>query len=321
MVRLFTAALLLVASLPWSPHARGQSPSPLPPPPYPSTAFPEALPSYPSTAFPDAFPLELGERSSATGTSTVEELAAPTGEPTDLDVEVEVEEPPHWYQPSYWIRLPGWDTAVELGLNGSSGTSDSLSLRTGGYVKKKSEERKVNFELYHNRTQAGGVETQNNAQMKFRHDWLMPDSPWTLYVQSQLYYDEFQAFDLNLNLNAGVGYRLIDKDWVELTTRVGSGTSRKFGGVDDEWVPEAQLGVDYEQKFSETQKLTASNEYFPDWGDFGRFRLLTEVGYEVELAVPSNVSLKVAATNRHDSHPDGAEPNNLNYSVLLLWKL
>lgn len=293
-----------------------QGPQYLPPPPYPTTAVAESLPAYPSTSFTEDFMLDLGVPTPAV---VAEEIDTPSD--AALDVEVEVEEEPHWYQPSYWIRLPGWDTALELGLNGSSGTSDSLSLRTGGYVKKKSDERKVNFELYHNRTKASGVETQNNAQMKYRHDWLMPESPWTVYVQSQLYYDEFQAFDLNLNMNAGVGYRLIDKEWLELTSRIGSGTSRKFGGVNDEWVPEAQFGIDYEQKFSETQKLTASTEYFPDWGNFGRYRLLTELGYEVELAVPSNVSLKFAATNRHDSHPDGAAPNNLNYSVLLLWKL
>lgn len=279
----------------------------------------DTLPApYPSTATPEAIPLDLGEPGLVLrGASSTDDGTSPAV----LDVEVTLPEEPRWYSPSYWLRPPGWDTAFELGLNGSSGTSDSMSLRTGGYTKRKTESRKTEFDIYHNRTRAEGVETQNNAQASFRNDWLMADSPWTLYVQSQLYYDEFQAFDLNVNVNAGVGYRLLDKESIELTGRAGSGTSREFGGVDDEWVPEAQFGLDYEHDLSETQKFTATVDYFPEWGDFNRFRLLTDIGYEVELMVPSNVSLKIAATNRHDSDPDGANPNNLNYSVLLLWKL
>ena len=273
--------------------------------------------SYPTTATPEAIPLTLGDPSLQPA-APAEVLNTPAAE---LDVVVAVEEEPHWYYPSYWVQLPGWDTALELGMNGSSGTSDSLSMRAGGYIKRESELRKVNFDLYHNRTKASGEETQNNAQANFRHDWLMPKSPWTIYVQSQLYYDRFQAFDLNFNMNSGFGYRFLDEDWIELTGRIGAGASREFGSVDDEWVPEAQFGFDFEQKISETQKFTATLDYYPEWDDFSRYRMLTSLGWEVELAVPSNVSLKFAANNRYDSDSGGVNPNNLNYSVLLLWKL
>ncbi len=287
-------------------------------------AIAEMLPKpYPSTATPEPLPLELAPPVSETVVVPVLSHLAdnPAEDSAEVDVDVTLAEEPKWYHPSYWLRPPGWDTAVELGLNGSSGTSDSLSIRSGGYIKRETKSRKIDFDIYQNRTKAAGVETQNNAQANFRHDWLFAESPWTLYFLSQLYYDEFQAFDLNLNVNGGVGYQIVDKELVELTGRFGTGTSREFGGVDDEWVAEAQFGLDYEQKFTETQKFTSSVDYFPEWHDFRRYRLLTDIGYEVELVVPSNVSLKIAATNRYDSDPDGTNPNNLNYSVLLLWKL
>ncbi|MCO6042580.1 DUF481 domain-containing protein [Aeoliella sp. ICT_H6.2] len=282
-------------------------------------SYPETVTPYPSTATPDEAPLMLESPTLAEPIPAGEEVGA--SDPEAVDVTVEVEAEPRWYYPSYWIQLPGWDTAVELGINGSSGTSDSFSIRTGGYLKRESDSRKVDFNIYLNRTQANGVETQNNAQMKFRHDWLLPESPWTVYGQTQLYYDRFQAFDLNMNLNGGLGYRVVDEDWLKLTGSFGAGTYREFGGPDDEWVPEAQFGFDYEQKLSETQKLTASLDYYPEWEDFSQYRMLTEIAWEVELATPSNVSLKFAANNRHDSDPQGANPNNFNYSVLLLWKL
>ncbi len=303
------------------------------PPHYPSTGAPEPTlhfaseaGHYPSTDLPEALPLELGVPTPAafhdplpSGERSSE--ASSLAEGDALDVEIAMEPEPRWYYPSYWLRPPGWDTAIELGINGSSGTSESFSMRTGGYIRRETEHRKLDFNIYYNRTHAGGVETQNNSLATFRHDWLFPESPWTVFVLSQLYYDEFQAFDLNTNVNGGFGYRLLDNEWVELIGRFGSGASREFGGADDRWVPEAQFGLDCEQKISETQKFTTTVDYFPEWDDFGHHRLLTDIGYEVELLVPSNVSLKIAATNRYDSDPNGADPNNLNYSVLLLWKL
>lgn len=294
----------------WS-HAIGQSLVDTLPPPYPSTGAPATT------------ELNLGNSARGIPNSSIAPPLMSEGVVVSeaIKVDVKVEEEPKWYHPSFWLHPPEWDTAIELGVNGSSGTSNSVSVRSGGYIKRETELRKIDFDIYHNRTKASGVETQNNAQATFRHDWLMPNSRWTLYIQSQLYYDEFQAFDLNLNVDGGVGYRFLDEEWVELTGRVGSGTSREFGGLNDEWVPEAQFGLDYEQRVSATQKLTMSLDYFPEWDNYGEYRMLTDVGYEVELVVPSNVSLKIAATNRYDSDPQGANPNNLNYSVLLLWKL
>ncbi len=235
--------------------------------------------------------------------------------------EEHVAPPLPWYYPQSWIGPVEWDSAVELGINGSSGTSESVSVRAGGYIKHESERRKVAFDIYHNRTSSAGLETQNNARSNLRHDWLFAESPWTVYLMSQVYHDEFQAFDMNVNVNSGLGYRFLDYDWIELTGSFGSGTSRKFGGVDDRWIPEAQFGLEYEQKLSKRQKLTAKTDYFPEWGDFDNYRLVTDLGWEVALDAPSNVSLKVAATDRYDGRPEGAPPHNLNYSVLLLWKL
>lgn len=225
-----------------------------------------------------------------------------------------------WYRPTSWFGPAPWDTGVELGVNGSSGTSNTLSVRTGGYVKRKTDTRKIDFNLYYNKTNSEGVDTQNNAQLNFRHDWLLGDSPWTVYFNNQLFYDEFQAFDLNVNLNTGIGYTWFEDDWVSLVTRYGSGASREFGGPEDRWKPEAQFGLDFEQKISKTQKFYAKVDYFPEWESFGDYRILADLGMEVQLSVPSNVSLKIAATDRYQSNPNGVEPHNVNYSVLLLWK-
>jgi putative salt-induced outer membrane protein YdiY len=325
---LITASLLALA-------ARGQSTSPYGPAliPPPTTAI-----STPWPAPADGGDSQVPTPSLATAESQTsditpipieEQLPLPTGvEPSlkdDSTAESELpdlDEPPVWYKPTYWLGPAPWDTGIELGLNGSSGTSDTLSIRTGGYVKRESRFSKLDLSTYYNRTTDGGAATQNNAQADVRNDWLLDEqSPWTLYGTLNLFYDEFQAFDLQTSGNTGVGYRFVHEPGLEMLARVGAGTSREIGGPDDRWVPESLVGFEYSQQLSATQKFYGKLDYYPEWEEIGEYRMVADTGWEIELVQPSNLSLKISATDRYDSTPNGADPHLLNYSVLLLLKL
>ena len=144
------------------------------------------------------------------------------GEKSDLKkddgaADVIVDEKRTWYQRVFLIVPEPWDTGVELGLNGSAGTSDSFSMRTGGYIKRQSRFSKLDTSLYYNRTGSGGVITQNNAQFDVRNDWLLDDkSPWTLFGTNSVFYDQFKDFDLQTNVDGGVGYRFYHEKELEL---------------------------------------------------------------------------------------------------------
>ena len=169
-----------------------------------------------------------------------------------------------WYQPTDWFGGTPWDTGIELGLNGSTGNNESFSIRTGGYVKRESRFSKLDYSIYYNRTTTGEETTQNNATTDIRNDWLLDDSsPWSLFAKANVFYDQFQAFDLQTNGNSGIGYQIFKDPAVNLTTRVGGGASREFGGPDNEWVPEALFGFEYEQSVTDTQKFFAKLEYYP----------------------------------------------------------
>jgi putative salt-induced outer membrane protein YdiY len=252
-----------------------------------------------------------------------ESLPAPVDSDGDLLVDdIIVPEQSGWYRPTHWFGGLPWDTGIELGINGSAGTSNSFSIQTGGYIKRESRFSKLDLEVDYNRTTSGGERTQNNAQLDVRNDWLLDDtSPWTLFGSGSVFYDEFQAFDLQVNGNSGVGYRFIHVPGINLIGRVGAGASREFGSPEDDWVPETLFGGEYSQQVSGTQKLSAKLDYFPELEEFGRYRLVAGVGWEIELVQPKNLSLKISATDRYDSTPNGAEPHLVNYSVLLLLKL
>ena len=145
-------------------------------------------------------------------------------------VEVVPEPVARWYQSSYWFGPAPWDIGFELGLNGAEGRNQSLSLRTGGHIKRKTEFWKFDNSLIYSRNSSNNIETQNNALLDVRVDRLLGESPWTLYFLNQDLYDEFQAYDLRVSLNAGVGYQYLDTETVDLLGRFGAGASREFGG-------------------------------------------------------------------------------------------
>jgi hypothetical protein len=277
-------------------------------------------PSIDSGSLPAPPPTKLSEES----------LPVPSGAPTSVhggELLPELQslipaDSPGWYAPTYWIGPAPWETSIEFGLNGSSGTSESLSMQAGGTILRESRFSKLNLDTEYNRTTKSGAETQNNAEFDVRNDWLLGDkSPWTLFATGNLFYDQFQAFDLQANANSGLGYRFVHRPELEFLGRFGGGASREFGGPDERWVPESLVGVEYLQRISPLQKVTAKVDYYPEWDQVGEFRLLADVAWETSLIQPSNVSLKISASDRYDSTPSGADPHLVNYSVLLLIKM
>ena len=183
------------------------------------------------------------------------------------------------------------------------------------------QQSKLNLEARYNQASAEGIKTQDNALGEIRHDWLLGESRWSLFTIGSIEYDEFRAFDARAAASGGVGYRLIDGEATTLTGRVGSGVSHEIGGPNDEYVPEADFGLDFEHQLTRRQKIVAKTDYFPEWGEYEDFRLQTDVGWEILLDEEANLSLKLALTDRYDSTPEGRVANDINYSLLMLWKL
>lgn len=228
---------------------------------------------------------------------------------------------PLWYEPAYWFGFEPWDAGIEFGLNGSEGEKQALSLQSGGHIKRNTKRWKLDSSITYNKNTANGVETQHNGLVDLRVDRRMQDSPWSLYMIHQTLYDEFQAYDLRISINSGLGYQLVDTEYVELIGRFGAGTSREFGGPDNQWAPEALWGLDYEHAISPTQRVSAKVDYYPEWDNFNAYRVVSDMGWEIDLDQPQHLSLKISVVDRYDSTPNGVEPNLLNYAVLLIWSL
>lgn len=214
-----------------------------------------------------------------------------------------------------------WEGNLELGVNGTEGNTQTFNLRFGAKLKRKTESNSLSGDLDYRRDNADSLETANRAFLDWRFEHLFKDSPWTSFVHGTVEYDEFQAFDLRVALDTGLGYRLISTDMTSLTGRAGGGTSREIGGPDDEFIPEAVFGLDFEHKINKRHKLTLTVEYRPDVTDFADYRLNSKAGWEILLDEEMHLSMKLTASDRYDSTPHGLKPNDLDYALMLLWSL
>ncbi|NUQ65765.1 MAG: DUF481 domain-containing protein [Pirellulales bacterium] len=212
-----------------------------------------------------------------------------------------------------------WEGSLELGLNGTEGNSQTFNFRFGAKLKRKTEKNSLSADTDYRRDSADSQETANRAFLDPRYEHFLGESPWSWFLHGTLEYDEFQAFDLRVAMDSGLGYSFLKNDTTTLVARLGAGTSREIGGPDDRFLPEAVFGTDLEHKIGRRHKLCFSAEYRPDVTDWADYRLTSKAGWEVLLDEAMNLSMKFTVSDRYDSTPHGLKPNDLDYAVMLLW--
>lgn len=239
----------------------------------------------------------------------------------DTAVEVAADPPtadvPNWI-PHRWFTGPVWNYGAELGINGSEGNAQAFSILAGANAKRETDSNTLEWNLKYGKSQTGGIETQHFALFNSRWDWKM-SANWLLYNKNTLEYDEFKAFDLRVAVSGGWGYHLIQTDVTKLTGRFGAGASREFGGPDNDWVPEANMGIDFERQLTARQRVKLTTDYYPSWEAFEDYRLVTDAFWEIQLDQASGLSFKIGAIDRYDSTPNGAVSNDIDYFATLIW--
>ncbi len=224
--------------------------------------------------------------------------------------------PPSLPEPDFWH---GWTGNVELGVNGSSGNTESFNLRAGLGLERKTKKMETKLTASYTYETSEGDNTTNQARLDVRNDWLTM-SRWRYFAQGFVEYDEFQDWDLRVGAFGGVGYEFINNDRTLLLGRAGIGFSREIGGADNTIRPEGLLGLDFNHQISDTTKWTSSIDLYPDLSDIGAYRFTAKAGIETLLDATNNMYLKLGVEDRYDSTPNGAHRNDLDYFALIGWK-
>lgn len=218
-----------------------------------------------------------------------------------------------------WYYYRSWTGSFDLGANGSEGNSQSFNLRTGVNVKRENPWSITTMKADYIKTSSNSLDTANRLFFEGRHEWPFKDSRWSTYVHNTTEYDEFRAFDARVTFDGGLGYQILKNEVHSLKGRFGPGTSREFGGSNDEWTPELVFGLLYDWQISKKQKFNVVIDYFPDVGDFVNYRMNGQINWEVVLDEVNNLSLKIGIVDRYDSTSDGKKPNDLDYKTVIVW--
>ncbi len=212
-----------------------------------------------------------------------------------------------------------WESSIELGIAGSNGNTNVTNVRTVANVKRKTDAAVLTSNLSYRYANDDSGTTANRLFFDGRNEWLFPPSRWTWYVHETTEYDQFQSFDVRVTADTGIGYQFIKNDFTTFTGRFGGGFSHEIGGPDESYVPEGVFGMTYEHQLSKKQKIQMIVDYFPDVRNFNEYRVNSQANWQVLLDEIANLTLKVGVIDRYDSTPNGAKPNDIDYTATLLW--
>lgn len=206
-----------------------------------------------------------------------------------------------------------WSGEFNAGVNGAAGNAERFNTRFGLDAKRSGPRANHIVSLLYAKGTANGEETEHKFISKLRDEWKFDESKWSLYTFANTTYDEFQNWDLRLVTGTGFAYQFYDTEVTYLQARAGAGASREFGGTNDKFVPEANLGTDFRYKLTERQSITAGAEYFPSFEDFGDYRLDSQAAWELLIDPDHNLTLKIGFMDRYQSRPEGAKRNDIDY--------
>ena len=215
-----------------------------------------------------------------------------------------------------------WKHDVEVGLNGSSGNSESLSLHAGYNASYKDADHGWKFATAYDKAKSDGVESRNQFIADLQRDWLMHDSPWFAYAQGRYDWDKFKDWDYRLSASGGAGYAFLNTDSWRLTGRLGVGGNKTFGDMEETFTPEALIAFDGAWSISEREAVDFNTTFYPNLDKSGEYRNLSSFNWKMQINDRGTLAMKIGLINEYDSlAPEGTDRNDFKYNLSLVWGL
>jgi hypothetical protein len=212
-----------------------------------------------------------------------------------------------------------WSGGIDVGLSGSQGNTDTLTLRAGLDLRFDDPEDFAILNVLYILNQANDGDLENKGFALVRNELPM-DMGLAWYAQGSIEYDEFRTVYLRVASHSGLSYTFLQDGAQLVKLRAGAGAAREWGGWSRDWVPEGQAGADYEYKLSERTRFTASADYYPDLHDFAHYRLRFRASFDILLDPQYNAYLRLGAFERYDSQSFGSRRNDLDYFMTLQFR-
>ncbi len=215
--------------------------------------------------------------------------------------------------------LEGWERKLELGVNGADGKNNYKKFRAGFEGDYKDKEKRWALDALYIYDEADDTTTEKEFYAELTRDWLHPGSPWFNFANARYDWDKFKDWDHRANAFGGVGYQFLDNQTWSLAGRLGLGATRTFGGDREEFTPESLVGIDGHWQIANAQRLKFRSSFYPNLEEWGEFRNISGVDWEMRMATEINLSLKLGIANEYDSLAEDVEKNDFKYYGGLVW--
>lgn len=212
-----------------------------------------------------------------------------------------------------------WNGSFAAGLNGKSGNSQNIDINFALNLTRETDFASTNILANYFYASNDIATTTDRWFSQARQEINLSNPRWSWFNQLGVEIDRFKAYDYRIALHSGLAYRLLDEDTHKIKLRLGAGASREVGGANEDWSPELQLGSDWERQVFESTKIFASFDYFPNFSNFGDYRLNTNTGLDFLVNEARNINFRIFAQNRYDSTPPaGNKSSDLDYGAALV---
>jgi len=226
-----------------------------------------------------------------------------------------------------WFK--DWDSSVELGLKGSSGSSINATFRAAFNSRYEDRLGRWDFKSFYLFDSEDNISSENKVNATLVKDWFFPDTHWFAFTSMTYDLDEFKDWNHRVQLTVGPGYQFIKTEEWEFAGRIGGSGIVEFGktvadsnsvtGFSEKDILgfEAMAGVDLTWHITAKQQFSISNYIYPGLTDFGEFRNLTNLSWTHSLDWFEGLAVKFGIRNEYDTTE--SEPNEFKYNFSLLW--
>ncbi len=183
----------------------------------------------------------------------------------------------------------------------ASGNTDSINANVNFTARRKTDTSRLTLDTAYYYGQDSGDRSENRFTAGVRHDWLLPESRWFIFADGRLDYDEFQSWEYRLTGHVGVGYELIEPEPLQLNLLAGIGAIKEFNSDNEDVRPEGMFGAEGTWTISARQELGFSSVFYPDFDDFGEFRVVSSLDWSLLLDNDLDLSLTAGFRHEHQS--------------------
>jgi putative salt-induced outer membrane protein YdiY len=179
------------------------------------------------------------------------------------------------------VKLSG---RVNVGLNKTSGNTDSESAHADAEIVARSEKQRFTVGGTYNREEDDNRKTADNATGYMKHDYFLTKQIYW-YVNGMLETDEFKDINLRTTVGTGLGYQIFESEAMNLSVEAGpSYVNTDYDKEDDEDFAAGHWAIRFDRFFFEKLfQYYFSNEGFISASDTNDVFMFTKTGLRFPL--------------------------------------